>query len=45
MYYADLMRGVEFVEVRCKAALNRVQGMPFRWSANPYVGCTHACQY
>lgn len=45
MYYADLMRGVEFVEVRCKAALNRVQGMPFRWSVNPYVGCTHACHY
>lgn len=32
-------------EVRCKSAINRVQGMPFRWSLNPYAGCTHDCQY
>ena len=39
------MASVEYVEVRCKSALNRVQGMPFKWSLNPYVGCVHACVY
>jgi DNA repair photolyase len=39
------MARAEYVEVQCKAALNRAQGMPFRWSLNPYVGCTHSCQY
>jgi DNA repair photolyase len=32
-------------EVRCKSALNQVRGMPFRWSLNPYRGCTHHCSY
>jgi DNA repair photolyase len=36
---------VEYTEVRCKSALNRVRGMPFKWSLNPYAGCAHACQY
>jgi DNA repair photolyase len=45
MYYDIGMATVEYVEVHCKTALNRVQGMPFRWSLNPYVGCTHSCQY
>jgi DNA repair photolyase len=35
----------EYVIVRCKSALNRVQGMPFKWSLNPYAGCRHACVY
>lgn len=35
----------EYVEVRVKAALNRVRGMPFRWSLNPYRGCWHGCAY
>ncbi len=39
------MGKAEYVEVRCKTALNRVQGMPFRWSLNPYVGCVHGCHY
>jgi DNA repair photolyase len=39
------MTRAEYVEVHCKTALNRVQGMPFRWSLNPYGGCTHACHY
>lgn len=39
------MRPVEVREVRCKSALNRVQGMPFRWSLNPYRGCAHGCHY
>lgn len=36
---------MQYVPIRCKSALNRVQGMPFRWSLNPYVGCAHACRY
>ena len=34
-----------YQEVRCRSALNRVKGMPFRWTLNPYRGCTHACHY
>jgi DNA repair photolyase len=28
-----------------KSALQRVRGMPFAWSLNPYRGCRHACLY
>ncbi|MGI8916829.1 MAG: hypothetical protein ACR2JY_24160, partial [Chloroflexota bacterium] len=28
------------MESPCKSALNRVQGMPFDWSLNPYRGHT-----
>jgi DNA repair photolyase len=34
-----------YIETPCKSALNRVSGMPFRWSLNPYRGCTHSCNY
>src|SRR3954470_6665779 len=37
-----------FYEVRAKSALNRVperSRMPFRWTINPYRGCSHACTY
>ncbi len=37
-----------FYEVRAKSILNRVpeaSRMPFRWTINPYRGCTHACVY
>ncbi|HUO69938.1 MAG TPA: radical SAM protein [Solirubrobacteraceae bacterium] len=37
-----------FYEVRAKSILNRVpeaSRMPFRWTINPYRGCSHACVY
>jgi DNA repair photolyase len=37
-----------FYEIRAKSALNRVpekSRMPFRWTINPYRGCSHACQF
>lgn len=32
-------------EIEARTALNQVQGMPFKWSLNPYKGCGHACTY
>ncbi len=40
--------GVTFHEVRARRVLNEVpatSAMPFRWTVNPYRGCTHACRY
>jgi len=40
--------GVSFHEVAARSALNAVpssSAMPFRWTVNPYRGCTHACVY
>jgi hypothetical protein len=37
-----------FYEVHAKSVLNRVpekSRMPFRWTVNPYRGCSHACAY
>jgi len=34
-----------YQEIRCRSALNRVEGMPFKWTLNPYRGCTHGCHY
>jgi DNA repair photolyase len=39
------MGRVDYRPLACRAALNRVEGMPFRWSLNPYRGCAHACRY
>ena len=36
---------VEYREEPCKSALNRVQGMSFDWSLNPYMGCAHRCAF
>ena len=36
---------VEYREEPCRSALNRVQGMMFRWSLNPYMGCAHRCTF
>ena len=38
--------GIRFHEVHAKSAINAVperSRMPFRWTINPYRGCTHAC--
>ncbi|MFZ5823654.1 MAG: radical SAM protein [Bacillota bacterium] len=39
------MSRLTYVEQPCKSVLNRVEGMPFKWSINPYSGCAHACRY
>src|SRR5215211_568869 len=36
---------VEYRELPCRAALNRVRGMMFEWSLNPYTGCAHRCTF
>jgi DNA repair photolyase len=39
---------VRFYEIRAKSIVNRVpkaSQVPFRWTINPYRGCTHACMY
>jgi len=35
----------EYREEPCRGALNRVTGMPFAWSLNPYMGCAHRCTF
>jgi DNA repair photolyase len=37
--------GPEYREEPCRSALNRVKGMPFEWSLNPYMGCVHRCTF
>jgi DNA repair photolyase len=40
--------GITFHEIRCRSALNhvpRTSRVPFRWTVNPYRGCSHACVY
>ena len=39
------MERATYTEVECRTALNRPKGMPFKWSLNPYRGCTHRCSY
>ena len=42
------MARAQFLEDTCKTALNRVpeeSRVPFRWTINPYRGCTHSCHY
>jgi len=44
MFYHPVVH-VEYREEPCKVALNRVKGMPFGWSLNPYMGCVHRCTF
>jgi DNA repair photolyase len=42
------MARATYLEDTCKTALNRVpeqSRVPFRWTVNPYRGCTHSCHY
>lgn len=39
------MRRPAYREEPCRSALNRVRGMPFEWSLNPYMGCAHRCTF
>ncbi len=39
------VQDVEYREEPCRSALNRVRGMPFDWSLNPYMGCAHQCTF
>jgi DNA repair photolyase len=36
---------VEYREEPCRSAMNRVKGMAFEWSLNPYMGCVHRCTF
>src|SRR5215472_8759613 len=41
-------RGMTFFEVNARSIINRVPDssrVPFRWTINPYRGCSHACVY
>jgi len=41
-------RGITFYEVHARSIINRVPDasrVPFRWTINPYRGCSHACAY
>jgi DNA repair photolyase len=44
----DELAGLELLHVRAQKILNPVPeaaGLPFRWTVNPYRGCSHACVY
>ncbi len=45
MFYHCGISKTSHIELPCRTALNRVSGMPFRWSLNPYRGCAHSCHY
>ncbi len=44
-------RGLEFLHVQARRIINEVKGggddpfLPFRFTINPYRGCSHACTY
>src|SRR6516225_6010602 len=41
-------RGMTFYEIQARSIINRVPDasrVPFRWTINPYRGCSHSCVY
>jgi DNA repair photolyase len=41
-------RGMTFYEIHARSVINKVPAasrVPFRWTINPYRGCSHACAY
>ena len=41
-------RGITFHEIHAKSIISRVPDVsrvPFRWTINPYRGCSHGCVY
>ncbi len=41
-------RGITFYEIHSRSIINRVpqaSQVPFRWTINPYRGCSHSCVY
>jgi DNA repair photolyase len=41
-------QGMTFFEVHARSVINRVpeaSRVPFRWTIDPYRGCSHACRY
>jgi DNA repair photolyase len=41
-------QGITFYEIRARSVINKLPAssrMPFRWTVNPYRGCSHACVY
>jgi DNA repair photolyase len=47
-FYTPEFKGITFYEIRSKSIINRVpevSRVPFRWTINPYRGCSHACYY
>ena len=41
-------RGLEFLHVEARRIINEIKGdpfLPFRFTVNPYRGCSHACTY
>ena len=48
MFYTAPVARATYMEDTCKSAINRVPDasrVPFRWTINPYRGCTHSCHY
>jgi len=39
------MTRIDYREEPCSSAANRVKGMGFKWSLNPYMGCAHQCTF
>jgi DNA repair photolyase len=44
-YTGNAMASPAYREEPCRTALNKVTGMAFRWSLNPYTGCVHRCTF